>query len=92
MCKLNLNKDTHVYCTRCIHFPAENVAKPFQTPRDENFKVHCIHEEECWFWDWEDSRSYEMRKCYEPMYEELGWLSVNSPLTFTDETWDNITL
>ena len=48
-----MNPDTHVYCTRCRHF------------RFEDDEILCPHQNECHFWDTEDSRPFRERPKYE---------------------------
>lgn len=48
-----MKPDTHVYCTRCRHFKFED---------DE---ILCPHQNECHFWDTEDSRPFRERPKYE---------------------------
>jgi hypothetical protein len=56
-----MNKDTHVYCTKCKHFVlAEDKIYG-------GFIGTCPNELDCNIWDCEDSKPYEER----PLYEEM---------------------
>ena len=54
-----MNKDTHVYCTHC-----KNLKLDMET---KGFPYSCGFENECEFWDIEDSRAFSERPHYEPL-------------------------
>lgn len=49
-----MDKDEHVYCTKCIHFRICDEMIPY-----------CIFEDTCDIWDCEDSKSLHERPNYE---------------------------
>ena len=54
-----MEKETHVYCTECANFKLE----------EDNNGAFIIPNicKDCWFWDFEDSRPFEIRKNYIPL-------------------------
>ena len=55
-----MDKDTHVYCTDCIHGDGAVEAMMFDNP-DSHLPESC---KTCWPFDIPDSRSFEVRKNY----------------------------
>ena len=55
-----MDKDTHVYCTQCKNFEVTNDVETM------NVEINCKYEDECDFWNPEDSLRFEDRPHYQP--------------------------
>lgn len=57
-----MRSEEHVYCTLCKNFHMSN-------DEEDVYKIACPYENECYFFDPEDSAVFELRPHYEPIEE-----------------------
>lgn len=63
-----MNQSDYVYCTRCKNFNLDFKGECLGISSMDCI-IDCKYKDDCYLWDCEDGRRYELRKHYEPIEE-----------------------